>query len=275
MLFKSKVKTEAKQTSVSVKKPVAGPGRKSASRSGQKPVAPASQRSATDEGVKVLAPCNICGGTVFTPGPGGRLSVNKLPPRCEECGSVERHRAFKMIFDKIRTGTFKAIFKEWSCLAFNKDRTVAGGWFASIKYAVPGTEDALDVQNISLPSESVDVVVCNHIISTVPRYEQGLKELARIISKRGFAFVSFPNPHYRQITDDWGFPKPEQHGLYRIFGADIEAKLKTILPDIAIVRVIGQDPVTGAEDRAYIISKSSDFLGHLGEQGLRIRFLHF
>ncbi len=216
-------------------------------------------------------PCNICGGMAFRPGPGGRLSSTKQPPVCIGCGSLERHRVFRSIFDKIRG----PVFKELSCLAFNRDRSVAGGWFDSIQYSEPDSRHALDVENISIPSGGVDVVLCNHVLSSVPSYEQALRELVRVISGRGFAFVSFPNPHYRQITDDWGYPKPQQHNQYRIFGADIETKLPTILPGIGIARVVDEDPVTGAEDRAYIISKNRNFMGQLGERGLKLRFLHF
>ena len=216
-------------------------------------------------------PCNICGGTSFKAGPRARLSVGQLPPVCTACGSLERHRTYRTIFDNIRGPSFK----EFSCLSFSKDRSYAGGWFASIRHCGPGTDNPLDVQRIDLPDESVDVVICNYLLASVPRYEQGFREIARVISKRGFAFVSIPNPHYRQATLDWGQPRKEHHGQYRSFGEDIEAKLPTILPNLGIVRLVSADPVTGQEDRAYILSKNSDFLGRLGERGMRIRFLQF
>lgn len=227
-------------------------------------------KKAGDSGTTMSVACNICGGTKFKSAPGGRLSVTNLPPVCMNCGSLERHRAFRNIFDKIRGPSFKKL----SCLMFSKDPSVAGGWFASMRHSIYGTESSLDLQKIALNNAAVDVVICNHILEHVPRYQDALREISRIISDTGFAFVSFPNPHYRKVTVDWGYPKPEQHMHYRIFGADIEPKLKTILPGVGIVRVVGDDPVTATEDRGYIISKNNDFLGGIGERGLRFRYLH-
>lgn len=44
------------------------------------------------EVVRLQAPtCNICGSRSFVPGPNGRL-FNRRPPKCRECGALERHR---------------------------------------------------------------------------------------------------------------------------------------------------------------------------------------
>jgi SAM-dependent methyltransferase len=211
--------------------------------------------------------CNICGGTNFKPGPLGRISITGLPPVCVECGSLERHRVFRAIFNQFRSTDFKSL----SCLMFSMDRSVATGWFRSFRYSVYGTDNSLDLQDIALSDGAFDVVICNHVLEHVPRYEVALKEIVRVLSRRGFAFISFPNPHYRQETSDWGHPK--EHGHYRVFGSDIEAKLPVLLPGVGILRVVAKDPVTEIEDRAYIVSKNSEFLDGLTEKGVRCRFL--
>jgi len=213
--------------------------------------------------------CNICGGTTFKEGPNHRLSTTNLLPMCAKCGSLERHRVFRALFNGFRTVQFRSM----SCLMFSKDSSVAGGWFGSMRYSIYGTESSLDVQDIALPDGAFDVVVCNHILEHVPRYEAGLTEICRIISPTGFAFVSFPNPHHREVTLDWGYPKPEMHGHYRLFGSDIEAKLPLLLPGVGILRLVGRDPVTGTEDRAYIFSKNRDFLNKITEREITYQFL--
>ena len=45
--------------------------------------------------------CPICGGTVFGPGPKGRTSPNGAMPRCAGCQSLERHRIFRIMFDRL------------------------------------------------------------------------------------------------------------------------------------------------------------------------------
>lgn len=243
-------------------------------------VAAASGKSAAKAGladkngrdaVKSAIPCNICGGTQFKAGPNGRLSTTQKHPVCVNCGALERHRAYRDIFNKIRSPALK----DYSCLSFNRDRSIAGGWFKSIMVTESGSRDALDIEDLSLANESVDVVVCNHVLGGVRDYVKAFKELVRVTSRKGFAFISFGNPHHRQKTDDWGFADPKRHGLYRSFGADIEGKLRSIIPGVGIARLVGQDPVTGVEDRAYVLSRNLDLLGALGEKGLKIRFLHF
>jgi SAM-dependent methyltransferase len=211
--------------------------------------------------------CNICGGTKFKLGPLGRSSITDLPPVCVQCGSLERHRVFRALFNQFRSPDFKAL----SCLMFSMDRSVAAGWFGSFRYSVYGTDNSLDLQDIALPNEAFDVVICNHVLEHVPRYEMALKEIVRVLSRRGFAFISFPNPHYRKETSDWGFPK--EHGHYRVFGSDIEAKLPAILPGVGILRVVAKDPVTETEERAYIVSKSDEVLDRVTDKGVRCRFL--
>lgn len=219
------------------------------------------------EAVKV---CNICGGTAFKPGPNQRLSIiTNLPPKCEKCGSLERHRAFRSVFDRFRSVKFRTL----SCLMFSRDPTVAKGWFGSMRYSLYGTDSSLDVQAIDVPDAEYDVVVCNHVLEHVPRYEEGLRELMRVTKPSGFLFVSFPAPHYKRITSDWGYAKPEMHGHYRVFGSDIEQKLPAILPGIGILRVIGTDPATATEDRAYFFSRNRDFLAELPRKGIDCQVL--
>lgn len=212
-------------------------------------------------------PCNICGGTKFKPGPGGRLSTTGLLPRCVKCAALERHRIFRGMFDQFRTSNFK----ELSCLMFSRDPTVADNWFASLRHSIYGTETSLDVQNIALAKDAYDVVICNHVLEHVPRYQDGFRELVRVA--RAFAFISFPDPHVREVTDDWGYPKPDQHMHYRMFGADIEKRFTVMLPGIKIARAVGTDPVTGAEDRAYLLSKGLKWIDRLVESGVRCQVL--
>lgn len=74
------------------------------------------------------AACNICGGTTFNVGPGGRMSITNVPPACESCGSLERHRIWRAMFNQFRTIEFRAM----SCLMFGRSASVAAGRFKSM-----------------------------------------------------------------------------------------------------------------------------------------------
>ncbi|KRE12002.1 hypothetical protein ASE63_19985 [Bosea sp. Root381] len=47
---------------------------------------------------RLVPTCNLCGGTRFVPGPGGRMA-GRQAPQCDECGSLERHRALAAVLD--------------------------------------------------------------------------------------------------------------------------------------------------------------------------------
>jgi SAM-dependent methyltransferase len=203
--------------------------------------------------------CNICGNTTFEAAPFNRLSTTGKPPVCEKCRSLERHRIFRVIFNNIRTPEFR----KYGCLQFSSDPSIALGWFAEAKRSMYGGENHLDIQNIAYPDGSFDVVVCNHILEHVPEYKMAICEVARITRPSGFAFLSFPNPHVRKVTEDWGYPRSEQHGHYRLFGRDIEEVFRILLPEYHVLALEALDPVTATSDMAYIITRSLTWRDHI------------
>lgn len=208
-----------------------------------------------------LPTCNICNSTEFKPGPGGRLGNGNIAPACAKCGSLERNRIHRKIFDDIRNEQFKTL----SALMFHNDLSIDRDWFSSFRSSHPKGEAPLDVQNIDLPNSAYDVVVCSYILDKVPNYAAAIRELLRVSSDRGFVFLSFPQPHTRAKTVDWGYPKTE-HGSYRIFGADVEQEIIELLGDAGILRVVARDNVNNVEDRAYIISRNRDLLREFAQK---------
>lgn len=198
-----------------------------------------------------LSACNICGSTAFRDGPGGRR-FNGIPPTCEKCGSLERHRALRSIFNRLDT----SLFTDLIALQFSLDPSIDEKWFRRCDRSIYGKRNSYDLQKIPLPVGAYDVVVCNHVIEHVEDDRAAFTELCRITSARGFAFVSVPNPAERQKTADWGYPNPEDHGHYRVYGADIVDRIKAYLPDTWCVMIKDTDPVTRREDIGFILSKA-------------------
>lgn len=56
---------------------------------------------------RLMPTCNLCDGTRFVPGPGGRMAGGRAP-QCEKCGSLERHRALAEFLDKWKPEDLKA-----------------------------------------------------------------------------------------------------------------------------------------------------------------------
>lgn len=193
--------------------------------------------------------CNICGNKKFGGGPGGRMSASGFPPRCEKCQSLERHRAYRDVFDQLRDDSFKTL----SFLQFSQDRTVEADWFATHEVSIYAGDNSLDLQKIARDSHQYDIVMCNHVLEHVPYDNAALCELLRITKKEGFVFLTVPSPTVHKKTMDWGYPKEEQHGHYRIYGKDFEKMLLRYLPHAWILSVKAEDKVTKTEDIVFFL----------------------
>jgi SAM-dependent methyltransferase len=193
--------------------------------------------------------CNICGHDSFGAGPGGRMSIAGIPPRCEKCQSLERHRVYRKVFERLKTDQFSTL----SFLQFSPDRTVDFDWFASYEVSIYGGDNSLDLQKIARDAYQYDIVMCNHVLEHVQYDNLALNELLRIIKQQGFVFLTVPSPLHRVATTDWGYPKEEQHGHYRLYGKDFSEQLQRDLPHAWIASVTDEDEVTGSDDIVFFL----------------------
>ena len=101
------------------------------------------------------------------------------------------------------------------------------------------TESALadlhfDVQQIPLADDSVDVILCNHLLEHVADDRRALHELYRILKPGGWGILLSPvEPDYEQTYEDDSITDPEERtrifGQYdhrRIYGADYTDRLR-------------------------------------------------
>lgn len=190
------------------------------------------------------AVCNICDGTRFIAGPGGRLGVSGAPPKCSTCKSLERHRALRRVYEIL---TPHLPFNEMSALQFLMDRSVASKWFKSYEMSVYGVTNSINIEAVDRKDGQYDVVICNHVLEHVKDDDKALGELMRITSDRGFLQISVPGSCRMEKTRDWGFPDTSKHGHYRQYGMDFDLKYQNVFgSDIQKVAVAAADPVTGA-----------------------------
>lgn len=197
--------------------------------------------------------CNICGNDAFGNGPSSRLSATGLPPRCTRCQSLERHRLIREVMLKLKDPDFSG----FHALQFSEDRTIEPAWFAHFERSIYQGENSLDLQKIDKESQTYDLVICNHVLEHVPYDNSALNELVRIIKIDGYVFLTVPSPSTKKTTSDWGYPKPEQHGHYRIYGADITEKFARYIPHIWVLSVCAIDPITGTEDIIFFLCRTN------------------
>jgi len=176
--------------------------------------------------------CSLCGfnAKAFLPSPDGeRPNV-----RCPRCDSLERHRAQwtfglqTLPFTREQAFSVLHVTPEF-CIT---DRLLSTWPRMRYRTAMfpqhPFADYCFDVQRISLPSESVDVVICNHILEHVPDDRAALDELYRVIKTGGFLFVQVPFDANREITfEDPSVVSAEkrrelfgQEDHVRVYGAD-------------------------------------------------------
>ncbi|WP_457937720.1 class I SAM-dependent methyltransferase [Mesorhizobium sp. 10J20-29] len=196
--------------------------------------------------------CPICGGVEFGPGPKGRMAPNGKAPRCAGCQSLERHRIFRVMFDRLGPQDFAA----WKAIQFSPDPTADPAWFAEHELSVYGEPGGLDIQSIDRPEAAYDLVICSHVLEHVGDDRKALHELLRIAGPDGLLYLAFPDPFREDVTRDWGFPKPEKHGHWRVYGGDVVERFKKYLPDQPVLAYRGEDPVTGEWEGAFLLPKS-------------------
>lgn len=199
--------------------------------------------------------CPICNGTSFGPGPGGRMAVTGLAPRCETCQSLERHRAIRSFF---RTIYDHQLFSGLRVLQFSADPAVKPEWFRHYEFSVYGGHNSLDLQKIERDTASYDLVICNHVLEHVPSDGDALSELSRIVADDGVIFLTVPDPARRSKTVDWGFPDESRHGHFREYGADIAERFDRYIPSMFVIKAELEDAVTGTPDIAFLFTRKQN-----------------
>ena len=197
--------------------------------------------------------CPICGGEEFVPGPKGRMAPNGMLPRCAKCQSLERHRMFRIMFDRLGTSDFGSV----DAIQFSPDPTIDPEWFRRFELSVYGSENSIDIQAIDRRDGVYGFVACSHVLEHVADDHAALNELLRITASDGLLYLVVPDPFREDKTRDWGFPKPEKHGHYRVYGADIVERFRRYIPQQPVYAYIGEDPVTGERDGCFLLPKSA------------------
>jgi SAM-dependent methyltransferase len=98
----------------------------------------------------------------------------------------------------------------------------------------PLAEQHFDVQNIPLPADSIDVVICNHLLEHVEDDRLAMRELYRVMKPGGWGIVLVPEDREREQTfEDDSITDPKERtrlfGQYdhrRVYGRDYDERLR-------------------------------------------------
>ncbi|WP_231643951.1 class I SAM-dependent methyltransferase [Mycolicibacterium baixiangningiae] len=177
--------------------------------------------------------CNLCGYR-------GRFWPFGDPPRrgatCAVCGSKERHRllglwvsAHSDAVDGVRILHFAP---EPLLSSLFRGRSSA---YQSADLNPHLADTVLNIEAIDLPADSVDLVVCSHVLEHVDD-RKALAEMHRILRPGGLALLMFPivegwghtyeNPAHTSAADRTRYFAQSDH--VRMFGADVRDRIRDV-----------------------------------------------
>lgn len=162
---------------------------------------------------------------------------------CPRCGSRQRHRQLWLYLEH---DTDLLAGAPTRVLHFAAEEGLRRRLSASpaLEYVTadlePGRGDlTIDITDIDLPSGSVDVVLCVHVLEHVPNDRAALRELHRVLAPGGWGVVQVPIQ--REATDEDPAVVTAEERLQR-FGQEDH------------VRVYGRDFLQRLEDAGFRVS---------------------
>lgn len=187
------------------------------------------------KGDKFIDPIDGRGYSKFFPyGYGEQQRENALSPGTN---SLERHRLL-WLFLKDETDFLTAAKKVLhiapeQCF-YGRFKKLKNLDYTTADLDSPLADINLDVQNMPLPDDSYDVVLCNHVLEHVPDDHKALTELHRVLKPGGMAIMQVPlNPSYEKTIEDPTITDPkERHRLFgqydhvRMYGQDYQQRLE-------------------------------------------------
>lgn len=137
--------------------------------------------------------CPICG----FEGPFRPAGLSPRPDAlCPGCGSLERHRLLRLAAE--RSGVFatpgRVLHFAPEAAVTRFIRPLAADYVTSDPI-MPDVDLRLDVSDMALEDESVDAVICIHVLEHVPRDRDALAELRRILRPGGAVLLDVPMIH--------------------------------------------------------------------------------
>lgn len=186
--------------------------------------------------------CPICKSKYKLFRPHGIRERNNV--RCPNCNSFERHRLLWLYLSN-KTSVFKSNEK-LKILHFAPE--------SSFYYRFNGMDNIeyiacdlfpdqyqfkvqeMDITQISLKDNSVDIIICNHVLEHVDGDLLAMTELHRVMKKGGFGIFQVPINYSMQDTfEDFSITTPEerlkvfgQEDHVRIYGRDYSERLKSV-----------------------------------------------
>lgn len=180
--------------------------------------------------------CPACGtvSASFGPGPNGRPDAT-----CRRCHALERHRFLTLVVEIVaprvlRDGALLDIAP--SSTTTPRLRELGGSRYVSVDFDPGADKRVVDLRasitDLPLPDDSVDLMICYHVLEHVPDDAAAMAEIARVVRPGGVAIVQVPHRTGEPTDEDPSAGREErirrfgQHDHVRYYGDDFEPRLE-------------------------------------------------
>lgn len=188
--------------------------------------------------------CSICGSLFKEFMPAG---IQRRPnARCLTCGSMERHRLIWKYLNE-KTDLFQEDTPK-KILHFAPEKGLYDKFIQykhleyfpcdlfperyNFKKSVEVRK--VDITSIPLLDNSVDIVLCNHVLEHIPDDGKAMREIHRVMKKGSWGLFQVPLDYSRETTyEDFSITDPKerekafgQHDHVRWYGRDYSKKLE-------------------------------------------------
>lgn len=209
---------------------------------------------------KISPSCIICGSASFGPGPLGRLSSNGALPHCTSCGSLERHRAVRSLFN-----SFSADFLIWrKGLQISPDPALTSQFFNSYEISI-FEEGGIDLRQSNCQNNSYDFITLSHVLESIDDDHAAIHELIRMSSDLGLIHLVLADPLALEESVDYESAKGP-YAYHHRYGKDFSKRFSLEHATCKLTVVNSLDMITGSFTANHFITKSDKAYKDLHDQ---------
>ena len=216
--------------------------------------------------------CPVCGSRYRRFMPYGYVT-SREDALCPSCLALERHRMI-WLWLKESSNLFEEhprllhIAPEVSLMRHFKRHYRDNENYITADLESPLADLHFDVQNIPLENESVDVIICNHLLEHVEDDRRAMAELYRILKKGGWGIMLVPEDRALTATfeDDTITDAEERTRIFgqydhrRIYGRDYDERLKAA--GFRVERIVYSEHLSSEQRQRYAIGSDDLVVVH-------------
>ena len=154
------------------------------------------------------------------------ISLKNGETLCPFCGSLPRHRRLWTLLTPLLIPGIQVLDFSPPLCFFKKLKSFSGIHYTATDYAGEFIADLhLDITNINLPADSIDLILCYHILEHIPDDEKAVIELFKILKPQGKCFIQTPFKE-GEIYEDVSKQSKEERKQY--FGQEDHVRIYSV-----------------------------------------------